>query len=150
MQTKLFTIPVIGGEKLEEEMNAFLRSRKILQSERHFVSNAQGTFWCFCITYIEGTKPKSFKSSSKEKPDFEKLLDKQTFRRFSRLREIRKKLSDADGIPAYAVFTNAELVEIAKLGEEVSLAKMEKIRGVGKRKLEKYGHHFINKNEASE
>jgi len=28
MQIKIFTIPIIGGEKMNEEMNVFLRSKK--------------------------------------------------------------------------------------------------------------------------
>jgi hypothetical protein len=29
MQIKLFTIPILGGEKLNEELNLFLRSKKV-------------------------------------------------------------------------------------------------------------------------
>ena len=36
MQIKLFTMPVFGGEQVEEELNKFLRSHRVLQLERHF------------------------------------------------------------------------------------------------------------------
>lgn len=55
MQIKIFTIPIMGGEKLTEDLNAFLRSRKILQTESQLVQDGQGAFWCFCIKYIETT-----------------------------------------------------------------------------------------------
>ena len=50
MQIKIFNIPVLGGETLADEMNIFLRSKKILQIREHLVNNEkEGVFWCFCI-----------------------------------------------------------------------------------------------------
>ena len=37
MQIKIFTIPIMGGELLVEEMNVFLRSKKVLQLKEHLV-----------------------------------------------------------------------------------------------------------------
>jgi hypothetical protein len=54
MQVKIYTIPIIGGESLNEEMNTFLRSKKVLQVvERQIVSEIHGIFWSFCIKYLE-------------------------------------------------------------------------------------------------
>ena len=33
MQVKFFTIPIVGGEKISEELNVFLRSNKVLETE---------------------------------------------------------------------------------------------------------------------
>jgi superfamily II DNA helicase RecQ len=46
------------------------------------------------------------------------VLDDATFKRFSALREIRKRVGQEDGVPAYAVFTDAELAEIDRIAEE--------------------------------
>jgi hypothetical protein len=51
MQQKIFTIPVIGGESLNEEMNVFLSSKKNIQVERHIIQQNQGNFWTFCINF---------------------------------------------------------------------------------------------------
>ena len=114
MQIKLFTIPCIGGEKLEAEFNTFLRSQKVLQTESHLVHQNQNCFWCFCVKYVEGglIKPTGQK---KEKVDYKLLLDERSFERFTRFRAIRKQLAEDEGVPAYAIFTNAELSEIATL-----------------------------------
>lgn len=142
MQVKLFTIPVVGGEKLTEELNVFLRSRKILQTENHIVQSNQGAFWCFCIKYIEDSKgTKTF--SRKEKINYKEVLDEVTFLRFSEMRQIRKMIAQAEAIPAYAVFTDAELAEIAKIGEKRNLTDIRKIKGIGAKKLEKYGAKFV-------
>lgn len=142
MQVKIFTIPIVGGEKLTEELNAFLRSRKILQTENHIVQTNQGAFWCFCIKYIEDAKGnKTF--SRKEKINYKEVLDEATFQRFSEMRQIRKMIAQAEAIPAYAVFTDAELAQIAKIGEKRSLSDIKKIKGIGAKKLEKYGAKFV-------
>lgn len=150
MEIKLFTIPILGGEKLVSEMNAFLRSRKVLQVDKELVSTAQGSHWCFCISYVEGKDTAGGAKSRKEKPDYKKLLGDQGFQRFTMLRKIRKALADDEGVPAYAVFTDAELAEIANLGDKATFAQLRKVPGIGKKKLEKYGQHFIGTDETGE
>lgn len=139
MQVKIYTIPIIGGESINEEMNVFLRSKKILQVENHIVTSGQNSFWSFCIRYIEDT---TINEREKQKVDYRQVLDEPTFHKFSRLREIRKQLAQDDAVPAYAVFTDEELSNIAKL-ETITLAGMKKIKGIGEKKIEKYGHHFV-------
>lgn len=139
MQIRIFNIPIPGGEAMNEEMNVFLRSKKIMQVEDHIVQGGQGAFWCFCIKYLEdGT----FSERDKAKVDYRELLDEATFKRFSALREIRKRVAKDDAVPAYAVFTDEELAELAKL-TPLTVADMKKIKGIGEKKVEKYGHHFI-------
>ncbi len=145
MQIKFFTIPIIGGEKLEDDLNAFLRSKKILHTENQLVSNAQGSYWCICITYLGRQEPGLAKSSKKEKLDYKEILSNEDFKRFDRFREIRKGIAQEEGLPVYAVFTNAELAEIAKLGEDATSSMLKKLDGIGKGKADKYGIYFVAK-----
>lgn len=138
MRVKIFTIPIIGAEPFVAEMNAFLGSRKILELEKQLILEGQHAFWSFCITYLET----GVASAPKEKTDYKKVLDEKSFARFSRMREIRKRLSSEEGVPAYAVFTDEELVAMAKL-EDLTLANIKNIKGVGEKKVEKYGQFFI-------
>jgi superfamily II DNA helicase RecQ len=78
----------------------------------------------------------------KEKIDYIKVLEPEIFARFSKLREIRKKIASDDGVSAYVVFTDAELAEMAKL-PELTISKIKSIRGVGDKKAEKYGAAII-------
>jgi hypothetical protein len=41
MQIKIFTIPVFDGEKLNEEMNKFLRAHTIVDIEKQLIANGQ-------------------------------------------------------------------------------------------------------------
>jgi len=45
-----------------------------------------------------------------------------------------------DTVP-YAVFTDEELSELAKLNPLTAVG-MKQIKGIGEKKVEKYGHHF--------
>lgn len=73
MQVRIFTIPIIGGEALNEEMNVFLRSKKILQVESQIVQERSGAFWCFSVKYLED------QGREREKVDYKELLDEASF-----------------------------------------------------------------------
>ena len=62
---------------------------------------------------------------------------------FDRLRALRKRIADRDGVPPYVVFGDASLAEMAATlptDESAFLA----INGVGQAKLERYGNEFMN------
>jgi superfamily II DNA helicase RecQ len=140
MQFKICTIPVLEPGQVNEELNKFLRANKIVEGEKHLVQVNNTPCWCFCISYISGTG--TFPGTSRSKIDYKTALDEQTFKVFSRLREIRKKIATDDGVSAYVVFTDAELAEIAKL-QEMSTNKLKSIKGIGDKKAEKYGKLLI-------
>lgn len=142
MQIRIYTIPILSGERLAEEMNQFLRSKKVLQIKEELVSNAaEGSFWCFCIRYVDDI---AATERERGKIDFKDILDETSFKRFSALREIRKKVAQEDSVPAYAVFTDNELAELAKL-ETITAETMKNVKGIGERKVEKYGTYFLTK-----
>lgn len=141
MQIKIFTIPVSDTGVFTEELNRFLRANKVLEVESQLVSNERGSMWCFCVKYVGlvSTLP----INDKPRTDFKSELDEATFKIFSHLREIRKQLATEEAVPAYAIFTDAELSSIAKLNE-ISLKSLSTIKGIGEKKLEKYGSRIIN------
>ncbi len=142
MQIKIFTIPILGSEQMLEEMNVFLRSKKVLQTEQSLVNTPQGAYWSFCVRYLEDT-PSYTQNRKKPKIDYKFVLDEASFSRFSKMREIRRQLSKEEAIPAYAIFTDAELAELAKM-ETLSLGSIKKVKGIGEKKVAKYGHHFVS------
>lgn len=150
MQFKVISIPVVGGEAVNEALNAFLRGNRILQVEQQLVSSSEGTYWTFCIKYIAGEGISSG-GKKKERKDYKQILPEAAFSRFSKYRVIRKQLAEADGIPAFAVFTDEEMAGLAKL-EELTVAGMKTLKGIGYKKVEKYAERFIKvlKDEESE
>ena len=61
---------------------------------------------------------------------------------FSALRTLRTTLARRDGLPAYVVFPDRTLAEIAER-RPASLAALADVRGVGPAKLERYGAQFL-------
>ncbi len=67
---------------------------------------------------------------------------------FQRLRTLRKKLADAQGVPPYVVFADAALRAMAQ-ARPTTLTAFAEIHGVGAAKLAHYGEDFIAEVEAS-
>ena len=138
MQVKIFTVPIISGEQINDELNRFLRSQKIVEIDKQIVTQAGNSYWSFCVTYLPVAAIQSPEIERREKVDYKKVLDEQAFKVFTILRTLRKRIADREAIPAYAVFTDAELAEIAKI-ESPDAKKIRVIPGVGEKKIEKYG-----------
>jgi superfamily II DNA helicase RecQ len=138
MQIKIFSIPLIGGEAINDEMNVFLRSKKVLHKDVQLVSTQEGTFWTFCIKYIDAL-PQQEKNA---KIDYKQVLDEKSFDRFSKMREVRKDIANSEAVPAFVVFTDEELAEMAK-NDVKSLDEIKKMKGIGNKRIEKYGDVFL-------
>ena len=139
MQIKIFTVPLFGGEEAAEEMNKFLRGNKVVDITKSIVHQGDVAYWAFCVTYLLGAPPKVQPPfEKKEKIDYKQVLGETEFARFAALRVARKRLADADAVPAFAVFTDAELAELAKI-DKLSPKRMLAVSGIGEKRVEKYG-----------
>ncbi|MEQ1831647.1 MAG: ATP-dependent DNA helicase RecQ [Candidatus Eisenbacteria bacterium] len=69
-------------------------------------------------------------------------LSDDALERFERLRAVRKRLADAEGVPAYIVFSDAALRGMAER-RPVSSHELLEVPGVGPVKLERYGAAFL-------
>lgn len=141
MQFKIFTIPLLSAYSSTEDMNFFLRSHKIIDVKKELIVQNDIYYWSFLITYI-GDNIVSNDFEKKEKIDYKNVLEAEQFNRFAKMRTVRKQLSLQFAAPAYAIFTDAELAELAKL-DELTLSVMQKVNGIGKKKIEKYGEDFL-------
>jgi superfamily II DNA helicase RecQ len=139
MQLKMFTIPVIGGEQINEELNRFVRAKKVIKLEKQLLALGTDAYWCCCVSYVDDV---AGVYKERGKVDYRQELDEATFARFSKMREIRRQIADAEGIPAYGVFKDEELAAMAKI-ENLSLQDLRKIKGIGEKRVEKYVAQFI-------
>lgn len=139
MQIKIFTFPISDADT--EEMNAFLRGHKIVEIRKEIVVYANMAYWTICVTYMPSAINPSF-PERKEKVDYKNILEPAVFDRFSVMRTLRKQIAEKDAVPAYSVFIDAELAEFAK-AEPLTLSAMQKVQGVGTKRMEKYGELFL-------
>lgn len=146
MQIKIYTFPLLAEAKEMDELNHFLRANKIIDIKKELAMMNGNSYWTFCITYMQSPNNVSDASAiafsnKRGKVDYRGLLDETTFARFSKMRKLRKQIAEKEAIPAYAVFTDAELAELAKL-EVIDMAHMLKIQGIGEKRVKKYGELF--------
>jgi len=142
MQIQVFSIPVYDNQAMTDEMNSVLRKFKIIDIERQFVEQGFNSFWTVCVRYVENSQAQE-SEFKKPKIDYREVLDEKTFEIYARLRDIRKKIAEDEKIKVYAVFTNEELANIARLSA-ITKENMLTIKGIGDKKVEKYGNFFVN------
>ena len=148
MQIKVFTIPISDTGEMQTEMNRFLAANRILKIEQYFYQNEKGGYWSFCVRYLSANLTNLQLLSSKKKIDYKEVLSESEFAIFSKLREGRKIIAANDAVPAYAVFTDEELASIACL-PSIEENKLIAIKGIGDKKIEKYGKPLLDLYTAS-
>jgi len=137
MKIRIFTCSVFNGGEDLKELNSFLSSAKVLDIQSNFFCVGNTAYWSFSVRYIDNQQ-----HVIKEKTDYKKVLSKEQFELFSTLRIFRKQTSEKEAIPAYAVFTDEELAQIASL-EKIEESSIVSIKGIGQKRFEKYGNQLI-------
>ena len=115
MQIKIFTLPIYSSERSEDELNKFLRSHRILQTERHFCPD-NGGYWTILVEYLDNDSVANvLPASRKDHKDYAKELKEEELSRYDNFKKIRRKLATERNMPAYLIFTNEELAILAKM-----------------------------------
>lgn len=148
MNIKIFDIPAICSDDIMEQVNKFLRGHKVLDVDRQFYLSSDNIgHWSLLVTYLPVQASYGFQER-REKIDYKSALDEAAFAKFTKLRMIRKQLADNDAVPAYAVFTDAELAQIAQL-PSIDATLLAQISGIGEKRITKYGNLICERyNEA--
>lgn len=144
MPYQFFNVPIIESGPATEELNSFLRSSKVVEVEKQFVVLGTMAYWAFCVKFLEGAAPNKRNLKYPEKIDYREVLSAEDFKRFSDFRVLRKQIAAEEALPAFAIFTDAELAAIAKI-EKLTAENLLEIKGIGEKKVAKYGSKFIEK-----
>ena len=140
---RFFNIPTLGFEQAQLALNEFCSQHQVATLEKAFVDQGQFSYWSFCVAYIDRAKPVQQQSNQKQaRVDYKQVLNAQDFTVFAQLRELRKTRAEQDGLPAYALFTNAQLAAMV-VQRVTSLTAMQQIAGIGQSKIEKYAADFM-------
>lgn len=144
MQMAFFQIPARAETGLQEDLNRFLRTHRVLTVHREFVAQGDNSFWALAVEYLEGPAPSSpgghgaTRAENKKRIDYKEVLSPADFALFAKLREWRKATAEKEGIPVYAIFTNEQLATIAT-SRPTSAAQLREAEGIGEAKAGKYG-----------
>ena len=137
LQYASFLLPLHSDSAEQEELNRFLRSHRIVQTRKELIVSEGTSHWAILVEYLDSSEKSSGEQQIKSKVDYKEILNTADFTLFSKLREIRKKLAEENGLPVYAVCTNEQLAEIAKRKPK-NLTECMQIEGIGQGKAEKY------------
>ncbi|MFI5387938.1 MAG: HRDC domain-containing protein, partial [Fimbriimonadales bacterium] len=66
----------------------------------------------------------------RNRTNYREVLDAEDFAVFAKLREIRKAIAQAEGVPVYTIFTNEQLAQIVQARASTESA-LEQVVGVG-------------------
>ncbi len=142
MQIKIFEIIASASEQEVEIVNKFIRAHRVVDIDKQFyVSSDNVGRWSLCITYLSvaANQQHNGQFEKREKVDYKMVLSAEDFEKFTKLRAIRKQLADDDAVPAYAVFTDSELAQIAQL-PSIEAKLIQQITGIGDKRMAKYGN----------
>jgi hypothetical protein len=110
MKLRFFAIPIHGADDMAAELNQFLVAHRILEIRREFIADGTNSHWALCVTFDDGdpaTRDGGAAGAGKRpKVDYRDQFTDPEFAVFARLRGLRKTLAEAEGVPAFAVFSN--------------------------------------------
>ena len=151
LQYAPFLLPLHTGSAEQDELNRFLRGKRIIQTRKELVATDGASHWAILVEYLDSPEKSAGEQHIKGKVDYKDILNAADFSLFSKLREARKKLAEENGLPVYAVCTNEQLAEIAKRKPK-SLAECMQIEGIGQGKADKFVPALLEciKNENNE
>lgn len=141
MRLHFATVPIHDGRAEEDELNRFLAAHRVVGIERHFVADGVRSAWAVCVAWVDAEPPRAGPpraEGKKERVDYRELLEPEQFATYAKLREVRKRLAERDGVPPYAVVTNEQMAEMVRRQVQ-TLAEVARIDGVGPARLERYG-----------
>lgn len=82
------------------------------------------------------------RTAKRPRIDYREILSTDEFARFAKLRDLRRQLAEADGVPVYNVLNNAQLATIARTVPQTK-TELGKTEGLGSAKLERYGDALL-------
>jgi superfamily II DNA helicase RecQ len=124
------------------ELNQFLRSHRVLAVRSEWVAAGEDSFWAFCVDFLDRPAAADGTKLSNRRVDYKEVLSPDHFAIYARLRDLRKTMAEAEGVPVFTVFTNQQLAAMVQQGCR-SRAALEEIDGIGAARVEKYGDRFL-------
>jgi superfamily II DNA helicase RecQ len=146
MKLAFFHIPVFSPAPQQDDLNQFLQQHPNAVIDRQLIVDGQQSAWAICCSVPSTARVQSVTGSGSaktQKPvDYREQLDPATFARYAKLRELRNGIAQEQNIPSYAIFSNAQLAQMAAL-DPINLTTIASIEGIGEKRIENYAEQFI-------
>lgn len=137
MAFRIVTVPFESerGVFPDNELNTFLLDKKVRSYRVEFFIHAGRPYWSVFIEYEE-IEDKNVEKLTQALDERQKLV-------FERLKAWRKEKGKELGMPVYVVFSNNQLVELAKRLPQTYEA-MKSINGIGDKKVKSFGKEVLD------
>jgi superfamily II DNA helicase RecQ len=139
MKYQIFQVPIPCDDGTTE-INQFIACHRITSVRQYVVRSEEAPILVFVVEY--GEEDKRSQRTNSVKIDYREILTADQFVGFSRLRDLRKKIAEHEGVPVYTVFTNAQLAAIVQSSVR-TVADLHEINGLGKARIDKFGLQVI-------
>ncbi len=137
VKVRVFTLRWEGGAFDDREVQQLLSDREALGVSDHVVVYDGEPRLVLVVTYREPPaplEPRPVDSPVEVEPEHREL--------FEALRKWRNERARRDGRPAYVLFQNSQLAEVAR-SRPASLEALGRVRGVGEAKLRDFGAEVL-------
>jgi superfamily II DNA helicase RecQ len=115
-----------------------------LSIDRQLIDQGMNSFWAICVDYLNSiaVENSGVANLSRSRVDYKTILPPNEFDVFSRLRELRKELAQAEAVPVYALFTNEQLAQMVQRRCQ-STRDLAAVEGISDTKIGKYGERLL-------
>ncbi len=137
MAFRIVTVPFDNDRGVfpDNELNTFLLDKKVRSYRVEFFIHAGMPYWSVFLEYEE-VEDKSVEKLTQALDERQKLV-------FERLKDWRKSKGKELGMPVYVIFSNNQLVELAKKLPQTYEA-MKSINGIGDKKVKSFGKEVMD------
>jgi ATP-dependent DNA helicase RecQ len=132
MLVKIFSIifnSALGGFD-DTELREFLKDKDVISIQDHFFMKNEVPYLALVIKYFPFRQELDANLAPQGKRD-------------EAWRETLSERSKEEGVPPYILFTNKQLAQLIK-ENPTSPAHLERVDGIGKNRVEKYGRDVLN------
>lgn len=147
MDLRIVTVPLDGGSNpTGTALHELQQEHEITRYDHYLVELGGGP----AIAVVAVVRPREGSGSEPSRRDRRRTkleavlasLDDPQRHRFEDLRSWRRLAAEEGGMPVYAVATNRQLADIARL-DAPSLSALGRVPGFGKRRVERYGEAIL-------
>lgn len=145
MKLKVFTLRLneTSGVFDDSELQAFLSERDAIAVDQHFFVHDGVPRWALLVHHREAAVRERGKVAQQAvAADWRSELSNVEVELFNALRSWRNTRARRDGRPAFVLFTNRQLAEIAKVVPR-TLTELATVHGVGDARVRDYGDSVL-------
>ncbi|MDA1018189.1 MAG: HRDC domain-containing protein [Planctomycetota bacterium] len=145
MPYRVFSVPASAPEEGLQALNQFLGSHRVVDVDKRFHADEASVAWHFCVNYAtKDTSSENLDSKSKFGGiDYKEVLTPEDFAVYSKLRDVRKTISQEKSLQLFAILTNKQLAELAQRRVK-TLAEFRDVNGIGEKKAAAFGQQFLD------